>query len=50
MCSVAVVPMKLNNSRLPQKNTKKFTNGQPLCTYTLNTLLTVESIDEVYAY
>ena len=27
----AVVPMKLNNRRLPQKNTKSFTNGKPLC-------------------
>ena len=24
---VAIVPMKLNNQRLPQKNTKAFTNG-----------------------
>lgn len=47
---VAVVPMKLNNSRLPQKNTKPFTNGEPLCHYILSTLLTVEGIDEVYVY
>jgi len=47
---VAVVPMKLNNRRLPQKNTKKFTNGNPLCYYILSTLLTVDSIDEVYVY
>ena len=47
---VAVVPMKLNNSRLPQKNTKSFTNGKPLCNYILSTLLTVEGIDEVYVY
>lgn len=47
---VAVVPMKLNNSRLPQKNTKSFTNGHPLCRYILETLLTVEEIDEVYVY
>ena len=25
---VAIVPMKLNNTRLPQKNTKAFTNGK----------------------
>ena len=36
---VAVVPMKLNNQRLPQKNTKCFTNGEPLCSYILSTLL-----------
>ncbi len=47
---VAVVPMKLNNSRLPQKNTMPFTNGEPLCHYILSTLLTVEGIDEVYVY
>lgn len=50
MRTVAIVPMKLNNRRLPQKNTKCFTNGKPLCYYILSTLLTVEGIDEVYAY
>lgn len=47
---VAVVPMKLNNRRLPQKNTKCFKNGEPLCCYILHTLLTVPKIDEVYVY
>lgn len=47
---VAVVPMKLNNRRLPQKNTKSFTNGKPLCYYILSTLLKVEGVDEVYVY
>lgn len=50
MKTVAVVPMKLNNRRLPQKNTKSFTNGKPLCYYILSTLLKVEGIDEVYVY
>lgn len=50
MKTVAVVPMKLNNSRLPQKNTKSFTNGNPLCYYILSTLLTLSDIDEVYVY
>lgn len=50
MKTVAVVPMKLNNRRLPQKNTKMFTNGKPLCQYILRTLLQVEGIDEVYVY
>ena len=50
MKTVAIVPMKLNNSRLPQKNTKPFTNGKPLCYYLLSTLLTVKDIDEVYVY
>ena len=47
---VAVVPMKLNNTRLPNKNTKRFKNGRPLCSYVLNTLLCCNSIDEVYVY
>lgn len=50
MRTVAVVPIKLNNRRLPQKNTKRFTNGKPLCYYILSTLLTVEGVDEVYVY
>ena len=47
---VAVVPMKLNNRRLPQKNTMSFTNGKPLCFYILNTLLNTKDIDDVYVY
>jgi len=47
---VAVVPMKLNNRRLPQKNTTPFTNGKPLCHYILSTLLAIDGIDEVYVY
>ncbi|MDO4276029.1 MAG: acylneuraminate cytidylyltransferase family protein [Eubacteriales bacterium] len=50
MKTVAIVPMKLNNRRLPQKNTKRFTNGNPLCYYILSTLLKVEGINEVYVY
>lgn len=46
----AIVPMKLNNRRLPQKNTKTFTNGKPLCYYILKTLLSVDMIDDVYVY
>lgn len=50
MKTVAVVPMKLNNRRLPKKNIKSFTNGKPLCYYVLSTLLTVDGIDEIYVY
>lgn len=50
MKTIAIVPMKLNNRRLPQKNTKSFTNGKPLCYYILSTLLTVDGVDEVYVY
>lgn len=50
MKTIAVVPMKLNNERLPHKNTKAFDNGRPLCYYILNTLLQVEGIDDIYVY
>lgn len=50
MKTIAVVPMKLNNTRLPQKNTKKFKDGHPLCWYILTTLLNCEIIDDVYVY
>lgn len=47
---VAVVPIKLNNERLPGKNIKSFENGKPLCYYILETLLKVNLIDEIYVY
>ena len=50
MKTVAFVPIKFNNERLPGKNTKAFTNGKPLISYILNTLLTVKSVDEIYVY
>lgn len=50
MKTVAFVPIKLNNERLPGKNTKSFTNGRPLITYILDTLCAVENIDEIYVY
>ena len=50
MKTVAFVPIKLNNERLPGKNTKRFTNGKPLICYILSTLLNVDNIDEIYVY
>lgn len=50
MRTVAVIPMKLNNRRLPGKNTLPFTNGEPLCTYIQTTLRQVSGIDEIYVY
>ena len=47
---VAVVPIKLNNERLPNKNLLSFTNGKPLITYILETLLRVNNIDERYVF
>ena len=39
MKTVAFVPVKLNNERLPGKNTKPFHNGDPLICYILRTLM-----------
>lgn len=47
---VAVVPIKLNSLRLPNKNIKPFRNGNPLCWYIMNTLLQIKVIDEIYVY
>lgn len=47
---VAFVPIKMNNERLPGKNTKKFSNGKPLILYILETLKKVKGIDDIYVY
>lgn len=47
---VAFVPIKMNNERLPGKNTKSFDNGEPLIYYILNTLSKVKGLDEIYVY
>ncbi len=46
---VAWVPIKLNNQRLPGKNTKLL-GGRPLCHYMLHTLTQIDLIDEIYVY
>ena len=46
---VAMVPIKLNNERLPNKNTKDL-GGIPLISYILHTLLQVEEIDDIYVF
>ena len=50
MKTVAFVPIKLNNERMPGKNTRQFTGGEPLIHYILATLLKVKCIDEIYVY
>jgi len=50
MKTVAFVPVKLNNERLPGKNTKLFTSGKPLIAYILNSLLQTPGIDAAYVY
>jgi CMP-N-acetylneuraminic acid synthetase len=47
--TVAIVPIKLNNERLPGKNTKLL-GDIPLIQHILNTLLQVNEIDEIYVY
>ena len=50
MKTIAFVPIKMNNERLPGKNIKKFSNGRPLISYILETLKLVEGLDEIYVY
>ena len=50
MKTVAFVPVKLQNERLPGKNIKPFHHGDPLICYILRTLLKVEHLDEIYVY
>jgi CMP-N-acetylneuraminic acid synthetase len=47
---IAVVPIKLNNERLPGKNTRQFYDGTPLIQFMLNTLLKVPELTEIYVY
>lgn len=49
MKTVALVPIKLNSQRLPYKNILPI-GGHPLCWHVVNTLLSVDTIDEVYVY
>ena len=48
--TVAFVPLKLNNERLPNKNTKQLSDGTPLLSLILNTLKQIENVDDVYVY
>lgn len=48
--TVAFVPLKLNNERLPGKNTKSLSDGTPLVTLILDTLQKVNNVDDIYVY
>lgn len=50
MKTVAVVPIKLNNKRLANKNIRSFTNGKPLIFYILETLRQIDEINQIYVY
>ena len=43
------IPIKLNNQRLPGKNTMEL-NGKPMCEYIFNTVKDIDLIDEKYVY
>lgn len=47
---VALIPIKMNNERLPGKNTKTFSDGKPLIECILQTVSGINQIDEVYVY
>ena len=49
MKTVALVPIKLNSKRLPNKNILPIA-GHPLCWYLCNSLIRAKGIDEVYVY
>ena len=46
----AFVPVKLNSERAPGKNIKPFSDGTPLITHFLKTLVQVKEIDELYVF
>lgn len=50
MKTVAFIPIKLNNERVPGKNLRKFDDGTPLITFFLRKLVKVKGIDEVYTF
>jgi len=47
---VALLPIKLNNQRVPGKNIKKFSDGTPLMTLIQKACLETNNIDETYVY
>lgn len=49
MKTIALIPIKFNNRRLPGKNIKPL-GGKPLMQYIQETLLQVKGIDEIYVY
>ena len=49
MKTVAIIPIKMNNERLPGKNTKLLGN-KPLIHYIQESLLASSGIDEIYTY
>lgn len=46
---VSFIPIKLNNQRLPGKNTMLL-DGRPMCDYLFQTIKDIDEIDEKYVY
>ncbi|RHP34965.1 acylneuraminate cytidylyltransferase family protein [Lachnotalea sp. AF33-28] len=47
---VAMIPIKLNNERVPGKNIKKFSDGTPLMSLIQKACIHAKLIDEIYVY
>ena len=45
-----MIPIKLNNERIPGKNIKRFSDGTPLMTLIQKACLGAKTVDEVYVY
>lgn len=50
MKTVVLLPIKLNNQRVPGKNTKTFSDGTPLMTLIQKACLDAKKVDEIYVY
>lgn len=50
MKTVAMIPIKMESSRVPQKNIKPFYDGTPLMHFIQKTCLVAHNIDEVYVF
>ena len=47
---VVMIPIKLNNERVPGKNLKCFSDGTPLINFIQKACLNAKKVDEVYVY
>lgn len=50
MKTVAMIPIKMNNERIPGKNIKRFSDGTPLIHFIQKACLAAKNVDEIYVY
>lgn len=50
MKTVVLIPIKLNNQRVPGKNIKRFSDGTPLMTLIQKACLNAAKVDDIYVY